>query len=97
MKKAVPYLVLIVLAIAVLVIKKCKYNSATSKNKTISSHRDTGDVNRDRGFDRHISYLQYSKQQKCRTACRHITKGEVQETMEKGKKNYRKSDIHNTR
>ena len=97
MKKAVPYLILVVLAIAVLIIKKCKYNSATSKNKTISSHRDTGDVNRDRGFDRHISYLQYSNHAKCRMACRHITEGEVEETMEEGKINYRKSDIQNSR
>jgi len=98
MKKAVPYLILIVLAIAVLIVKKCKCNSATSKNETIISHRESsGDVNRDGGFDRRITYLQYSNHAKCRMACRHITEGEVEETMKEGKINYRKSDIQNSR
>jgi hypothetical protein len=98
MKKAAPYLILVVLAIAVLIVKKCKYNnSATSKYETINSHRESGDVNRDRGFDRRISYLQYSNHAKCRMACRHITQDEVEETLKEGKINYRKSDIQNSR
>jgi hypothetical protein len=98
MKRAAPYLILVVLAVAVLIIKKCKYNnSATSKFKTVSSHRESGDVNRDGGFDRRISYLQYSNHAKCRMACRHITQDEVEEAMKDGKINYRKSDIQNSR
>ena len=98
MKKAAPYLILVVLAIAVLIIKKCKYNnSSTSKYKTTNSRRASGDVNRDRGFDRRMSYLQYSNHAKCRMECRQITKEEVEETMREGKINYSKSDIRNAR
>jgi len=98
MKKALPYLILIVLAIAVLIIKKCKFGgSATSKYKTTSGRETTGDVNRDRGFDRRVSYLQYSNHAKCRMECRHITQAEVEETMRDGKINYGKSDIQNSR
>lgn len=57
----------------------------------------TTDVSRDRGFDRRVSYLQYSNHARCRMDCRHITEGEVQETMRDGTINYRKSDIKNAR
>ncbi len=99
MKKAAPYLLLLVLAVAVFFIKQCKYgNSATSKNKTITNRRESsGDVNRDRGFDRRVSYLQYSNHAKCRMQCRHITQEEVEETMRDGNINYNKSDIQNAR
>jgi len=99
MKKAAPYLILIVLAVAVLIVRKCKYgNSTTSKYRTTSNGRQSpGDVNRDRGFDRRISYLQYSNHAKCRMVCRHISQDEVEEAMKEGKINYRKSDIQNSR
>ena len=54
-------------------------------------------INRDHGFDRRISYLQYSDHAKCRMECRHITQQEVQEIMQEGKINYNKSDVKNAR
>jgi Domain of unknown function (DUF4258) len=94
MKKAAPPILLAFLALAVFLVKKCRHiDSISSKTKRTS----TTTVNRDRGFDRRVSYLQYSKHAKCRMECRHITQSEVEETMRDGKINYNKSDIQNAR
>ncbi|TMI91803.1 MAG: DUF4258 domain-containing protein [Bacteroidetes bacterium] len=99
MKKAAPLLLLAILAIAVFFIRQCRHdNSSASKNKSASDRRSSSpDVNRDRGFDRRVSYLQYSNHAKCRMQCRHITEQEVEETMREGKINYNKSDLQNAR
>ena len=99
MKKAIPYILLLAIAVAIIFIKKCKNNSAAdTKYKSISNRGESsGEVNRDRGFDRRMSYLQYSNHAKCRMECRQITKEEVEETMQEGKINYSKSDIRNAR
>jgi hypothetical protein len=98
-KKAIPYILLLAMAVAIIFIKKCKNNSAAeTKYKSISNRGESsGEVNRDRGFDRRMSYLQYSNHAKCRMECRQITKEEVEETMREGKINYSKSDIRNAR
>ena len=57
----------------------------------------TTGVNRDRGFDRRTSFLKYSKHARCRMDCRSITEAEVEDIMKKGKINYKKSDISNSR
>jgi uncharacterized protein DUF4258 len=96
MKKALPLILLAVLALGLFFIKRCRHSSSSvSKDNPASS--TTTDVNRDRGFDRRVSYLQYSNHARCRMDCRHITEGEVQETMRDGTINYRKSDIKNAR
>lgn len=96
MKKALPLILLAVLAVGLFFIKRCRHGSPSlSKDKPASS--TTTDVNRDRGFDRRVSYLQYSNHARCRMDCRHITEGEVQETMRDGTINYRKSDVKNSR
>ena len=99
MKKAIPYILLALMAIAVFVIKRCKNASTASSkfNTTTKGHRQSGVVNRDKGFDRRIAYLRYSNHAKCRMECRHITQGEVEETMQEGGINYHKSDISNSR
>jgi hypothetical protein len=95
MKKAAPLFLLLILALALFAIKKCGNSTSASKNKNTGS--TTAEVNRDRGFDRRISYLQYSNHAKCRMQCRHISENEVEETMLNGTINYRKSDIQNAR
>ena len=50
-------------------------------------------VNRNRGFDRRISYIEYTEHAKCRMECRKISQAEVQEIMQEGKINYTKSDV----
>lgn len=97
MKKAIPFILVVLMAVAVVVIKKCKeasrQNTGFSKEKTATSN----EINRDRGFDRRISYLEYGNHAKCRMDCRHITQQEVEEIMQDGKINYTKSDLQNTR
>jgi len=94
MKKAVPYLLLLLLIVGLFFIRRYR-NLNSSSNRTTA--KSQGDVSRDRGFDRRVSYLQYSNHAKCRMECRHITQEEVEETMKDGKINYSKSDIRNSR
>jgi hypothetical protein len=98
-KKAIPYVLLLAMAVAVIVIKKCKNDGVAATNhKSITDRVESSSgASREREFDRRISYLQYSKHAKCRMECRQITKEEVEETMRQGKINYGKSDIRNAR
>jgi len=96
-KKFAPIIVLALLAVMIFIIKRCKNSSSSSAKKPGSSQVPAVDVNRDRGLDRRVSYLQYSEHAKCRMACRHITEEEVEETMRDGKINYKKSDLNNAR
>lgn len=107
MKKAAPYLFLAVLLVAVLLIKNYRQTGDTEKPKPVPQPRtaDRGrnsgdpssDVNRDHGFDRRASYLEYSNHAKCRMKCRHISQQEVEDIMHNGEINYRKSDLQNGR
>jgi uncharacterized protein DUF4258 len=97
MKKLAPIIVLALLAAALFIVRQCKHSSSSSGEKPSSSQGPAGSVNRDRGFDRRVSYLQYSEHAKCRMACRHITQEEVEETMRDGNINYYKSDLKNAR
>ena len=97
MKRAVPYILILVFAVSLIIIRKCKQNDQTSlKPKTTTTNIKTS-VDRDKGFDRRISFLEYSNHAKCRMDCRHITQAEVEEIMQDGKINYNKSDLHNAR
>lgn len=100
-KKWLPYVLIIILAVAVIVIKQYqggkepapKPKTTTTKPKDPASNP----TDRDKGFDRRISYLEYSKHAKCRMQCRRISQAEVEEIMQEGKINYNKSDLKNAR
>jgi len=94
MKKTAPYILILVLAVVFLVVKKCKENSTVSPQTTVTK-RTTSD--RENGFDRRISFLEYSNHAKCRMQCRKISQAEVEEIMKDGKINYNKSDLQNAR
>ena len=98
-RKALPYLLLLALVVITIAIRKCKSSNEPKPNpKNNTDKRDpSAEVNRDHGFDRRVSYLQYSNHAKCRMDCRHITQAEVEEIMKDGKINYNKSDINNAR
>jgi hypothetical protein len=85
-KKWLPYILIAVLGIILLIAKVSGCGQNQSKT-----------VNRDRGFDRRTSYLEYSHHADCRMDCRHISKPEVEDIMQNGKINYSKSDIRNAR
>lgn len=96
-KKAIPFIILLLMAVAVIAIKKLsgpgnevsKQKSTTGKNRSVTA----SDVNRNRGFDRRLSFLEYTEHARCRMQCRRINQSEVEEIMRDGKINYRKSDV----
>jgi len=99
LRKAVPVIIVAALAALVFVIRQCKQE--TTKPSTTVTNKEkkesSGTVDRDRGFDRRISYLEYSNHAKCRMQCRKISQSEVEEIMRDGKINYNKSDLQNAR
>jgi len=100
-KKWVPYILIALMVIAIIVIKNIqgkneplpKPKVTTDKPKDPASNK----TDRDKGFDRRTSYLEYSNHAKCRMQCRKISQAEVEEIMRDGKINYNKSDLQNAR
>lgn len=92
-KKVIPYILLVLGAAAVIVIKKCKSNSPVQKKTTTVQKDPSQEVNRNRGFDRRVSFIEYTEHAKCRMDCRHITQAEVEDIMRNGNINYKKSDV----
>ena len=88
--KAFPYIFLALLAIVVFTLRRCRSNDTDDRN--VESQREK-EVNRNHGFDRRTSYLEYTKHAQCRMDCRHIDSSEVNEIMRTGVINYRKSDV----
>jgi hypothetical protein len=100
--KWAPYIIIAVLGITLLVIKQCqKGNTPAPKPKITDNNRPrdpaSNKTDRDNGFDRRVSYLEYSKHAKCRMECRHISQAEVEDIMKTGTINYNKSDLQNAR
>lgn len=95
-KKAAPLILVALLAVLLFAARRCN-NEQSSTSKTnvpkTNTKRNTDAIDRDKGFDRRISYLEYSNHAKCRMQCRKISQVEVEEIMQKGKINYNKSDI----
>ena len=95
-KKWVPLLLVILLAVAVLLIRKIKGKKATDPAQP-TTNKPKDPASRDRGFDRRISFIEYSGHAKCRMQCRTVTQAEVEQVMKEGTINYRKSDLKNAR
>lgn len=87
-KKYLPYLLLAAMMVALLLIRECNSRPATDKGKKETAGR---------GFNRDIGRISYSKHARCRMGCRHIDESEVQEIMQKGEINYRKSELNGGR
>jgi hypothetical protein len=98
LRKAGPFILVVILGVFLFLIRQCRHSSAdTSVNKNNVKRPDPNAVNRDRGFDRRVSYLEYSNHANCRMKCRTISAGEVEEIMQEGNINYNKSDLQNAR
>lgn len=87
----------VILGIVLFFVKRCKSDPAPKpKTTTTTTDRKKTDpatgVNRDRGFDRRVSYIEYTQHAKCRMECRHISQSEVEEIMQDGTINYNKSE-----
>lgn len=92
-------MLVIVLGISLFFVKRCRQNDPVKPGVTTDKKRKdpASDVDRNRGFDRRVSYLEYSNHAKCRMQCRKISQAEVEEIMRDGTVNYKKSDLQNTR
>lgn len=66
--------------------------NAKSRNPNAAPDRDNPRVENDDVIDRHPGQLIYTKHARCRMDCRHIDESEVQEILQKGRINYRKSE-----
>ena len=98
--KGVPIILVCALVVLTFVIKQCRNETAPGSRTTVTdktTKKEQGTIDRDRGFDRRISYLEYSKHAKCRMQCRKISQAEVEEIMQEGNINYNKSDLQNAR
>lgn len=96
LKKVAPIILIAILAVLLFVARQCKHETTTRSQITVTNKdtkKDQSSINRDKGFDRRISYLEYSKHAKCRMECRRISQAEVEEIMQGGKINYNKSDL----
>ena len=89
-RKAAPIILVFALAALVFIIRQCKDERDT---KGSTARKSTTSTNRDQGFDRRISYIEYSNHARCRMGCRKISQAEVEEIMQAGKINYNKSDL----
>ncbi len=88
-----PILLVIVLGIVLFLVKRYTGNNRTNEGSRATKTNQVSEVNRNRGFDRRVSYLEYTEHAKCRMECRKITQSEVEEIMRGGKINYAKSDV----
>lgn len=103
-RKWYPILLIGALLLLLFLFKTCGNNPDKSPKPVpaVTDNRKKSDPaseknNRERGFDRRVSYLEYSEHARCRMQCRRISKAEVEEIMQNGKINYAKSDLQNAR
>ncbi len=94
-KKWAPYILILLMLIAIVVIKQCKNSNEPAPKPKVTNNDKPKDpasnpTNRDKGFDRRTSFLEYSNHAKCRMQCRKISQAEVEEIMRDGKINYKK-------
>lgn len=94
-KKWYPFVLIAVLLLAVVVIKLIKKEPLINpgKNTTRTTKDPSSSVDRNRGFDRRVSYLEYTEHALCRMNCRKISKADIQDIMRTGTINYGKSDV----
>lgn len=101
LKKAAPLILIAILAVLLFAVRQCKSGQVAKPKATETTTQprknDNAVVDRDKGFDRRVSYLEYSSHAKCRMQCRKISESEVEQIMQDGKINYNKSDIQNAR
>ena len=106
MKKILPLLLLIIMAVIAISLKRCNANRsnakpASSQNRNGSTSQRTypsgNESANGRGLDRNPNRLFYTKHARCRMACRHITQQEVEDILINGSINYNKSELDNPR
>lgn len=102
MRKWIPLLVVLLLGLILFAVRQCEPPRPDAGKASKPAREKTQDPagspsDRDRGFDRRVSFLEYSDHARCRMQCRRISQEEVKEIMQTGTINYRKSDLQNAR
>lgn len=97
-KKILPVLLLVLMAVMTLAIKRFNNTSQppapTEKKPSANSTVKTGERVK---FDRLTTNLFFTKHARCRMKCRHITQQEVKDILVNGTINYNKSDLSDPR
>lgn len=85
-KKYSPFILLLVLATILFLVKKsgCNRSKTATNTETVKDHK---------GLNRNPSQINYSKHAECRMDCRHIDATEVKDILQNGKINYKKSEL----
>src|SRR5882672_11075809 len=61
-KKRLPYIIIIILALVLFIVKRCTQNNLPrSRDRTETNNG----VNRNRAFDRRVSYIEYTQHARC--------------------------------
>lgn len=102
LKKILPFLLLVLMAVVTLLLKRCNNSeSETTKRHSERPTENLPNVSRPSAkiekFDRNTTKLFFTKHAKCRMKCRHITQQEVKDILLNGTVNYNKSNLHDTR
>ena len=99
MKKILPILLLVVMAVIAVSIRRCNNTSqpAVVTEKKRQPANTTANAQEQVKFDRSTTNLFFTKHAKCRMKCRHISQQEVKDILVNGTINYNKSDLSDPR
>lgn len=95
LNKLLPFILLLLLAIASLALRNCKSNQSNQSGPATKHHSTNNHLSGEKlkGLNRNPVHIQYSKHARCRMSCRDITESEIGEILKKGKINYKKSEL----
>lgn len=103
LKKALPYLFLLLLLVVLVFVRTCKSSSNITDNEKTKNRTEDVRNNDDQKTDNQKNNLDifrdpsadyyFTKHARCRMKCRHITQEEVKEIVQKAEVNYHKSEL----
>jgi hypothetical protein len=83
----------VILLVAAIWLVRVRRNAGENPEPRSRTSRNA-EQKRNSGFDRRVSFLEYTKHARCRMDCRKITQTEVEDIMRNGRINYRKSNAN---
>jgi hypothetical protein len=93
LRKALPFILLVILAIAAIAIRKCNEIPGSVKTRSGPAEGRSYKEQTKPRFDRNVSELFFTKHARCRMKCRNITQQEIKDILANGEINYNKSDL----
>lgn len=96
MKKGLPYILLVVLVVAALLLRRFTTYSTNSNPKSAANYTNSISKEAEAAlvslFRNPETKLYFSRHARCRMACRHVSQSEVREIIQKAALNKRKSN-----